>query len=161
MIKPFCCAREIHVLFFFCSQDNDPDPFFAAPLPVEIAAAAAPAAKRAKTGRKDKAVEKSALPPPPPPPIMSISTKARDYVLELVEAVQDAGMDAESWRELSETEQRHAVSEAAKRAHSLRKQHRAMKEQIQRVVEILDDESRHSEFFHEMVSLSELADESL
>jgi len=131
---------------------------FAVHVPADVAAA--PAAKRAKTGRKEKSVAvENTLPPPPPPPVMSISTKARDYVLELVEAVQETGLDAASWRELSEADQRLAVSAAAQRARALRQENRAMKEQIQRVVAVLDDESRHDEFFREMLILSDRADE--
>ncbi len=117
------------------------------------------ATKHVKKSRKRESGEDLAPPPQlgmmPLPPGITISTKPRDIVLQLVDAVDDKFHSA--WMSSGEAGQRDIIEKAAQMVKEMREESRLMKEKVCKIVQILDDESRHSEFYEEMLKLAEIA----
>lgn len=126
-------------------------------------------AKKAATTKrasKKQSAEKSSgemgvVPSPPVmmpmPPGITLATKPRDCVLELIEVIEGSSVRSQ-WNG-DEFVQRRIIEAATKKAAKLALQNQQMRQLVRSVVAILDDESRHAEFYDEMMRLAELARE--
>jgi hypothetical protein len=116
-----------------------------------------PMRKKRCVEEQDYVQEQQQVQHAPMPPGMTVATRAKDLVFDLIAMVNSNNVTRSAWDSADDATQREMIRSCTFEVKRLREALDNMKNKVRQVVHILDNEERHPEFFEQMVVLSEMA----